>query len=66
MQIKTKRLSLMPLSEMDIPAVKELFTNENVKKTYMVPDFADENAFMKTFDYLKKLSFPLAKYGFFG
>lgn len=56
MQIKTKRLSLMPLSETDMPAVKELFTNENVKKTYMVPDFADENAFLRTFSHLQKLS----------
>ena len=56
MQIKTKRLSLMPLSETDMTAVKELFANEDVKKTYMVPDFADENAFLKTFSHLQKLS----------
>ena len=46
----------MPLSETDMTAVKELFANEDVKKTYMVPDFADENAFLKTFSHLQKLS----------
>ena len=56
MWITTKRLKLKPLSDSDVPALKELFTNDEVKKTYMIPDFADENAFMKTFDYLKKLS----------
>lgn len=46
----------MPLSETDMTAVKKLFANEDVKKTYMVPDFADENAFLKTFSHLQKLS----------
>ena len=56
MLITTERLQFKPLSDGDIPALKELFTNEEVKKTYMVPDFADDEAFLKTFSYLKKLS----------
>lgn len=56
MWIKTERLQMKPLSETDMHALKELFMNEDVKKTYMVPDFEDENAFLKTFSYLKKLS----------
>ena len=56
MQIKTERLSLKHLSDTDAFALKELFTNEEVKKTYMVPDFADDKAFLKTFSYLKKSS----------
>ena len=56
MWITTKRLTLKPFSDSDISALKELFENDEVKKTYMIPDFTDENAFMKTFTYLKKLS----------
>ena len=56
MWIKTERLQMKPLSEADAPALRELFTNEEVRKTYMVPDFKDENAFLKTFYHLQKLS----------
>ena len=56
MWIKTERLQLKSLSEADAPALRELFTNEEVRKTYMVPDFKDENAFLKTFYHLQKLS----------
>ena len=56
MYIKTERLILASLSDTDAPSLKELFTNEEVKKTYMVPDFAGENAFQKMFSYLQKLS----------
>lgn len=54
--LRTERPVLKPLSDADMPALKALLTNEEVMKTYMVPEFADENAFLKTFAYLKKLS----------
>lgn len=56
MWITTKRLELKPLADSDAPALKAIFTDEDVKKTYMIPDFKDENAFLKTFSHLKKLS----------
>lgn len=54
--LRTERLELKPLSDADMTALKALLTNEEVAKTYMVPDFADEEAFLKTFYHLKKLS----------
>ena len=56
MRITTKRLKLKPLSDSDALALKMIFTDEDVKRTYMIPDFEDENAFLKTFSHLKKLS----------
>lgn len=56
MWITTEHLELKPLSDADAPALKAIFTNEDVRKTYMVPDFVDENAFLKTFLQLKKRS----------
>jgi RimJ/RimL family protein N-acetyltransferase len=56
MWITTERLELKPLSDSDAPALRAIFMNAEVKKTYMVPDFTDENAFLKTFFRLKKQS----------
>ena len=56
MWITTKRLELKPLSDSDALALKSIFLNEEVKRTYMIPDFKDDNAFLKTFSHLKKLS----------
>jgi RimJ/RimL family protein N-acetyltransferase len=56
MQFKTERLQLKPLTDTDIPALRALFTDEEVKKTYMLPDFADDAAFLRTFSHLKRLS----------
>ena len=56
MYFKTERLCMAPLADKDIPALRELFTDEEVKKTYMLPDFADDAAFLRTFSRLKKLS----------
>ena len=56
MWITTKRLELKPLSDSDALALMSIFLNEEVKRTYMIPDFKDDNAFLKTFSHLKKLS----------
>ena len=56
MHIQTARLLLKEIKENDFSSLYDLFTNEEVKKTYLVPDFEDENAFMKMFLHLKKLS----------
>ena len=39
--IKTERLILKPLTSDDEKAVSELFTDDTVKKTYLLPDFKD-------------------------
>ena len=56
MYFKTERLCMAPLAYKDIPALRALFTDEEVKKTYMLPDFADDTAFLRTFNHLQKLS----------
>ena len=56
MLIQTKRLILKEISENDFSSLFDLLTNEEVKKTYLLPDFEDENAFLKMFSHLKKLS----------
>ena len=42
MEFMTRRLSVRQIMEKDIPALMELLTNDTVKQTYMVPDFASE------------------------
>ena len=56
MLIQTQRLLLKEITENDFSSLYGLLTNEEVKKTYLVPDFEDEAAFRKTFSYLKKMS----------
>jgi RimJ/RimL family protein N-acetyltransferase len=56
MRIQTERLLLKEITENDFSSLFDLMTNEEVKKTYLVPDFENETAFMKTFSHLKKLS----------
>ena len=56
MFIQTNRLLLKEITENDFSSLYGLLTNEKVKKTYLVPDLEDENAFMKMFSHLKKLS----------
>jgi RimJ/RimL family protein N-acetyltransferase len=54
--LQTKRLLLKALTESDEQPMLDIFFNEDIKATYMIPDFKDENAFLKTFSHLKKLS----------
>lgn len=42
MCIKTKRLEIRPYEDKDRDAMIELLTNEEIKKTYMIPDFKDK------------------------
>ena len=56
MWIQTERLQLRPLSDEDAFSLMEFFVSQEVRKTYMIPDFENEAAFMKTFSHLKKLS----------
>ena len=40
MEICTKRLTLSPIRRQSIPALAELLTDPQVKKTYMVPELS--------------------------
>lgn len=42
MCIKTKRLEIRPYEDKDRAAMIGLLTNEEIKKTYMIPDFKDK------------------------
>ena len=56
MTIKTHRLVLKEITENDFSSLFDLLTNEEVKKTYLVPDFKDREDFSKMFNHLKNLS----------
>lgn len=54
MYIKTERLELKPLSDSDRDNMIELLTNNEIKKTYMLPDFESEEQAEKLFLRLKE------------
>ena len=54
MYIKTERLELKPLSDSDRDNMIELLTNSEIKKTYMLPDFENEEQAEKLFLRLKE------------
>ena len=56
MTIQTKRLILKEITENDFSSLFALLTNEEVKKTYLVPDFKSEEDFLKMFRHLQNLS----------
>lgn len=56
MTIQTQRLVLKEIRENDFSSLFDLLTNEEVKKTYLVPDFKSGEEFSKMFKHLKNLS----------
>lgn len=54
MYIKTERLELKPLSDGDRDNMIDLLTNSEIKKTYMIPDFENEDQIEKAFLRIKK------------
>lgn len=54
--IKTKRLTLRTLEEADCPQLIRLLRNEEIGKTYMLPDLADDAAADSLFRHLLALS----------
>jgi len=56
MLIKTNRLLLKEITENDFSSLFDLLTSEDVKKTYLVPDFKSEDDFVKMFRHLQNLS----------
>lgn len=57
MIIETSRLVLHPYVVEDYEAMKELLTNEEIKKTYMIPDFMTEEEIKKFFEKIKSVSY---------
>lgn len=62
MYIKTERLELKPLSDSDRDNMIELLTNNEIKKTYMLPDFESEEQAEKLFLRLKEGSLAYKVY----
>lgn len=56
MYIKTERLELKPLSDCDCENMIEIFTDDIIKKTYLLPDFESKEKAIELFERFKKLS----------
>lgn len=56
MMIQTKHLVLKEITENDFSSLFDLLTNNEVKKTYLVPNFKDSEDFLRMFNHLKNLS----------
>lgn len=54
--IETERLVLKSYSDSDRDSMAEILTNEEIKKTYMIPNFKSEDEVTKMFYKLKELS----------
>ena len=52
--MKTERLCLKPISNSDMDDMIALFINDEIKKTYMLPDFASDNEKIQLFKKLKE------------
>lgn len=55
-QLQTNRLVLRAFAECDRQQMVDIFFNEDVKKTYMIPDFADRKQAEKLFERLMSFS----------
>ncbi|MBR6763339.1 MAG: GNAT family N-acetyltransferase [Clostridia bacterium] len=62
MEITTRRLTLGPLSEGDRERVIDLFTNDMVKQTYILPDFETREAAIPLFHRVMAFSKDPARY----
>ena len=55
-QLQTKRLTLKAYDECDRQRMVEIFMNEEIKKTYMIPDFDDPKQAEKLFEKMRDFS----------
>ena len=55
--IKTKRLEIKPYEDSDQTAMIELLTHEDIKKTFMIPDFQTDDDAIAMFHKLKDDSY---------
>ncbi len=54
--IKTKRLEIRAFGTHDFDKISELFSNDNIKKTYMIPDFENKKDWDKLVHCMIELS----------
>lgn len=57
MNIETKRLILKPYDDTDQEAMIELLMNEQIKKTFMIPDFSTPEEVVSMFKKLQEFSY---------
>ena len=62
MYIETSRLSLKPFQDKDMDQAIDMFVNDQIKQTYMLPDFETREAAAKLFYRLKDLSLAEGRY----
>ncbi|WP_167959172.1 GNAT family N-acetyltransferase [Anaerosporobacter faecicola] len=60
--IKTKRLTLKPYEDGDQENMIDLLTNEQIKETFMIPDFQSLEQAKKMFQKLKEYSYSSEHY----
>lgn len=60
--IRTERLCLQPFSDQDKEGAIAILCNDEIKKTYMVPDFASREQAERLFERLKTLSLNEEKF----
>lgn len=62
MYIRTERLTIRPLCEGDDASLSVMLRDDQIKKTYMLPDFEDEQQCMKLVRRLRELSADESRY----
>ena len=62
MHVKTQRLALQPIQAADVERLMELLTDEVVKQTYMLPDFASREASRPLAQRIQAMSEDPARY----
>ncbi|MBR4879711.1 MAG: GNAT family N-acetyltransferase [Clostridia bacterium] len=55
-EIKTDRLVLAPMTEKDEQAMVDILTNDEIKQTYMVPDYTEREKVAALFEKIKAIS----------
>ena len=62
MYFVTQRLNIRPFSDSDKDKMLEMLYDESIKKTYMIPDFADREAAEKMFAAFMRLSLDASRF----
>ena len=55
-------IDLRPITDLDKELMIEIFKNEEVKETYMIPDYSSDEGYINLFENFKKLSNDTRRY----
>ena len=55
-------IDLRPITDLDKELMIEIFKNEEVKETYMIPDYSSDEGYINLFENFKKLSNGTRRY----